>query len=74
MKTSAGRVLAILSAVSLGVVLLTADLAAALVALLTILRPPVIASTYLFSLVAAIVALSISAYETYNSLADGDRI
>ena len=47
---------------------------AAIVALLTILRPPVIASTYVFSLVVAVVALSISAYETYSSLADGDRI
>jgi predicted DNA-binding transcriptional regulator len=47
--------------------------AAALVVLVTILRPPVIGSTYLFSLVVAVVALSISVYETVRSLG-GDAI
>jgi predicted DNA-binding transcriptional regulator len=42
--------------------------AASLVMLVTILRPPVISSTYLFSLLVAVVALSISVYETIRSL------
>jgi predicted DNA-binding transcriptional regulator len=52
----------------------TAFFASAFVALVTILRPSVVTSTYLFSLVVAAVALSISVYESLNSLGRGDRI
>jgi predicted DNA-binding transcriptional regulator len=45
----------------------SAFFAAALIVLVTILRPAVISSTYLFSLVVATVALSISVYETISS-------
>ncbi len=51
----------------------SAFFAAALIVLVTILRPPIISSTYLFSLVIAVVALSISAYETVTSFS-GDGI
>jgi len=47
--------------------------AAAIVVMITILRPSIISSTYLFSLVVAVVALSISAYETVKSF-KGDGI
>jgi predicted DNA-binding transcriptional regulator len=51
----------------------SAFFAAALVVMITILRPSIISSTYLFSLVVAVVALSISAYETVKSFR-GDGI
>lgn len=51
----------------------TAFFGAALVVLLTILRPAAISSTYLFSLIIAVVALSISVYETISSFS-GDGI
>ena len=51
----------------------TAFFAAAVIVLVTILRPPIISSTYLFSLVVAVVALSISVYETVRSFS-GDGI
>ena len=49
----------------------SAFFAAALFVLVTILRPMTISSTYLFSLVVAVVALSICAYEAFNSLSGG---
>jgi len=51
----------------------TAFFAASIVVLITILRPAVVSSSYLFSLVIAVAALSISAYETLRSLR-GDGI
>jgi predicted DNA-binding transcriptional regulator len=45
----------------------SAFFAAAIVVLITILRPVVISSTYAFSLLVAAVALSIAAYETFQS-------
>jgi predicted DNA-binding transcriptional regulator len=45
----------------------TSFFAAGLIVLVTILRPADVSSTYLFSLVMVIVALSISAYETIGS-------
>jgi len=49
----------------------TAFFAAALVVLTTILRPGAISSTYLFSLVVTVVALSISVAETVRSMWGG---
>ncbi len=46
----------------------TAFFGAALVVLITILKPLFISSTYIFSLVVTVVALSISIYETVGSL------
>jgi len=46
----------------------SAFFAAALIVLVTILRPSVVSSTYLFSLVVAAIALSISSYEAIRSL------
>jgi predicted DNA-binding transcriptional regulator len=51
----------------------TAFFSASILVLLTILRPVVVSSSYLFSLVIAISALSISLYETLRSLS-GDGI
>jgi predicted DNA-binding transcriptional regulator len=51
----------------------SAFFAASLIVLVTILRPTIISSTYLFSLVVAVVALAISAYETVTSFS-GDGI
>jgi predicted DNA-binding transcriptional regulator len=51
----------------------TAFFAASIVVLITILRPAIISSSYLFSLVIGVAALSISAYETLRSLS-GDGI
>ena len=45
----------------------TAFFAAAFVVLVTILRPTAISSTYLFSLLVALVALWVAAYETLQS-------
>ena len=49
----------------------SAFFAAALFLLVTILRPGIITSSYLFSLIVTGVALSICAYETFESLNDG---
>ena len=49
----------------------TAFFAAAMVVLVTILRPAVISSTYIFSLVVAAVALSIAVYESFRSVSGG---
>ena len=49
----------------------SAFFAAALFVLVTILRPGTITSSYLFSLIVTAVALSISAYETFESLSRG---
>lgn len=49
----------------------SAFFAAALIVLVTILRPGTTTSSYLFSLIVTIVALSISSYETLESLRDG---
>lgn len=52
----------------------TAFFAAAFVVLVTILRPSEITSGYLFSLVVAAVALSISVYESFNSLSGSEGL
>jgi hypothetical protein len=49
----------------------SAFFAAALFVLATILRPGTISSSYLFSLVVTVVALSICAYETFESVSSG---